>query len=81
MSEEGSLGQGEADIGSVGHGGSRLFPSDELLQFQHHMAVLRSSNYALAPLVSCMGSAWGILLQSDRYRSFAGSLSLGAGIS
>lgn len=62
----------DSDIGSVGHAGSRLYPSDELLSFQHHMSVLRSSNYALQPLVACMAAAYGIMRQTDRCAVWGG---------
>lgn len=59
---QGSLG--DSDV-AVGHAGTRLYPSDEFINFQHQMGVLRNSNYALHPLVACMGSAY-IIMKTDR---------------
>lgn len=41
--------------------GSRLYPSDELINFQQKLGVLRACNYPVQALVSCLEAAWLIV--------------------
>lgn len=41
--------------------GPRLYPSDELINFQQKLGVLRGCNYPVQALINCLEAAWLIV--------------------
>jgi hypothetical protein len=41
--------------------GPRMYPSDELLNFQNKLSILRSGHYPVQALIHCLEAAWLIV--------------------